>query len=90
MSSHPKLKPVKFTIVNPALARPHIASPEDLARLRTRLAACRSCPRGLYEFKAGQHRCLSVDRKCERLDLLRASETCPIGAWKTQAPKSDF
>ena len=64
---------------NPALGVPRKLPPGSAAREVARLPVCTACK--FYALHAGQHRCLHIDRKCERLSLRRAEETCPEGLW---------
>jgi hypothetical protein len=69
----------RHRVINPALGVPRSTRGEPKARQEARLVVCRPCR--FYVFSAGQHRCTHIDRKCERLDLRRAGEVCPLDAW---------
>lgn len=80
----PGVRILKTVIHRPDLDVPRaVPKVDDIARL----AVCQPCR--FYLFREGEHRCMHIDRSCERLSLRRRKETCPINAWPPlTAPQS--
>lgn len=77
------IKPIQIRVRIPEMNRPRKAPRVESALSKARLKVCPSCR--FYQFRAGQHRCLHVARKCERIAVRNPKEVCPIDAWKEAA-----
>jgi hypothetical protein len=72
----------RHRVVNPALGVPRSTLGPAKALMDARLAVCGPCR--FYVYKNARHRCTHIDRKCERMDLRRAAEVCPMGLWPAE------